>query len=72
MTVDFKISNIDFFASNLIITFEYFANDVINVNKYIIYRDVILFVQQIKRNIRINFENIVSRFHECFRSFAMQ
>ena len=72
MTINFKSSNIDFFVSSLIITFEYFENDVINVNKYIIYRDVILFVQQIKRIVRISFENIVSRFHECFRDFAMQ
>ena len=72
MTINFKTSNIDFFALNLIITFEYFENDVININKYIIYRDVILFVQQIKRIVRISFENIVSRFHECFRNFAMQ
>ena len=72
LAIDFKTSNIDFFVSSLIITFEYFANDVINVSKYIIYRDVILFVQQIRCIIRINFENIVSRLHECFRDFAMQ
>ena len=54
LTVNFKTSNIDFFVSNLIITFEYSASDVINVSKYIIYRDVILFVQQIKRIARIN------------------
>ena len=72
MTINFKTSNIDFFVSSLIIISEYFASDVINVNKYIIYRDVILFVQQIKRIVRINFENIVSRFYKCFRDFAMQ
>ena len=72
MTINFKTSNIDFFVSNLIITLKYSTDDVINVNKYIVYRDVIFFVQQIKRIARINFENIVSRFYECFRNFAMQ
>ena len=72
MTINFKTSNIDFFVSSLIITSKYSTNDVINVNKYIVYRDVIFFVQQIKRIARISFENIVSRFHECFRDFAMQ
>ena len=71
LTINFKSSNIDFFVSNLIITFEYFANDVINVNKYIVYRDVIFFVQQIRRIVRFSFENIVSRFYECLRNFAM-
>lgn len=72
LTIDFKTSNIDFFVSNLIVTSEYSANDVINVNKYIIYRVVILFVQQIRRIARTSSEDIASRLHKCLRDFAMQ
>ena len=71
LAVDFKASDIGFFAPGLAITSEYPAGDVINVSKYTVYRDVVLFVQQVRRIARSSPEDIASRLHECLRGPAM-
>ena len=60
-----NVTDIELFFSNLKITTKYFFDDVINVSKKVYYRDVIFFVQQIKRIVRT--KNIVSYVHICFR-----
>ena len=72
VTKKFRASNLNFFNFNLFVTSEYPVDDVINSEKYTIYRDVTLFVQQIKRIARINVENIAFHLHECLRKSAMQ
>ena len=72
VTKKFKTSNLNFFNFNFFVTSKYSTDDVINNEKYIIYRDVTLFVQQIKRIVRINVENIVFHLHECLKKSAMQ
>ena len=72
ITTKFRTFDVNFFNLNFYITSKYFAENVVNNEKYIIYRDVILFVQQIKRIVRINVENIVFHLHECLKKFVMQ
>ena len=60
-----NITDIELFFSNLKVTTKYSFDDVINVNKEIYYRDIIFFVQQVKRIARI--KNIVSYVHTYFR-----
>ena len=60
-----NVTDIELFFFNLKITAKYLFDDVINVSKEIYYRDVIFFVLQIKRIVRI--KNIVSYVHICFR-----
>ena len=60
-----NITDIELFFSNLKITTKYSFDDVINVSKKVYYRDVIFFVQQIKRIARI--KNIILYVYTCFR-----
>ena len=72
ITSSFRAFDLNFFNFNFFITSKYFVVNVINNKKYIIYRDVTLFVQQIKRIVRINVKDIVFHLHECLKKSTMQ
>ena len=66
-----KLFNIKLFHFNLKIINEYLVDDILNNDKKIIYRDVLLFAQQIRRVNRIK-SWIEFYIHTCFRDAIMQ
>ena len=64
----FKSSDINYFHLNL--SNEHKANDYVIVsNKNIIFRNIYMFVQQVKRI--INAKNVSNRLHLCLRNSVM-
>ena len=66
-----KLSDIGLFHPNLKVTSEYPAGDILSSGKEVIYRDVMLFVQQVRRVGRTK-PGIAPYIHTCFRGAAMQ
>ena len=64
----FKSSDINYFHFNL--SNEHEAGDYVTVSdKNTIFRDVYMFVQQVKRV--VNIKDVLNRLHLCLRDFVM-